>query len=392
MEVIHGTIIEAQRLLVVVEHPAAGEDDIGNVTAALVTASGSIYRLGLDLLNRDNPEIILIRGNEWIFGPDRDYERSGDPGTPVLEVLIVADTREPFRCYGEVMVEPHKRIDEVERTGFAIVCDMYTPITEPPHGLYRSEIEWLKRVHAGGGILASVCSGSLILAKAGLLEGLEASGHWAYREMFRNHYSKVKLRSESILTVAGEQESIVTAGSVTSWQELALYLIARLCGRQHAVDIAKIYLLAGHGDGQLPFAVTTLRSQQSDTVIDECQEWIADNYIHSNPVTQMTSHSGLRPRTFARRFRAATGYQPMSYVHAIRIEQAKKLLETAAAKVEGISHMVGYEDPTYFRRLLKRKTGMTPASYRKKFECIAPVATDTARPRASSWVTASTVV
>jgi len=314
---------------------------------------------------------------------------SGDPGTPVLEVLIVADTREPFRCYGEVMVEPHKCIDEVEHTDVAIVCDMYTPITEPPRGRYRSEIDWLKRVHAGGAILASVCSGSLILAEAGLLDGLEASGHWAYREMFRNHYAKVKLRSESILTVAGEQDRIVTAGGVTSWQELTLYLIARLCGRQHALDIAKIYLLAGHTDGQLPFAVTTLRPQQSDTVIDQCQAWIAVNYVHSNPVAQMTSHSGLRPRTFARRFLTATGYQPMSYVHAIRIEQAKMLLETDAAKVDDIGHMVGYEDPTYFRRLFKRKTGMTPASYRKKFVCIPTMPASSARLTAPSRPTAN---
>jgi transcriptional regulator GlxA family with amidase domain len=282
------------------------------------------------------------------------------------------------------MVEPHKCIDEVEQTDVAIVCDMYTPITEPPRGLYRSEIEWLQRVHTGGAILASVCSGSLILAETGLLDGLEASGHWAYREMFRDHYAKVKLRTESILTVAGEQDSIVTAGGVTSWQELALYLISRLCGRQYAVEIAKIYLLAGHSDGQLPFAVTTLRPQQSDTVIDQCQAWIGENYIHSNPVTQMTSRSGLRPRTFARRFRSATGYQPMEYVHAIRIEQAKILLETDVANVDEIGHMVGYEDPTYFRRLFKRKAGMTPASYRKKFAGISPVSSDTTRSSAPS--------
>ena len=317
---------------------------------------------------------------------------SGDPGDPVLEVQIVAATREPFRCYGEVMVEPHRCIDEVEHTDVAIVCDMYTPITKPPHGLYQSEIEWLQRVHAGGAILASVCSGSLILAEAGLLDGLEASGHWAYREMFRDHYAKVKLREESILTIAGEQDSIVTAGGVTSWQELALYLIARLCGRQYAVEIAKIYLLAGHEDGQLPFNVTTLRPQQTDTVIDQCQAWISDNYIQANPVTLMASHSGLRPRTFARRFLTATGYQPMTYVHAIRIEEAKKLLETDTAKIDDISQMVGYEDPTYFRRLFKRKTGMTPASYRRKFVCIATVPTNTARPRAPSSATASAPV
>jgi transcriptional regulator GlxA family with amidase domain len=301
---------------------------------------------------------------------------NGDPGEPLLEVLIVAATKNPFRCFGEVMVEPHKCIDDVEHTDVAIVCDMAMPITEPPLGLYRSETEWLRRVHADGAILASVCSGSLVLAEAGLLDGLEASGHWVYREMFQEYYPKVKLRTELILSIAGERDSVVTAGGVTSWQELVLYLIARLCGRQHAVEIAKIYLLGGHDDGQLPFSVTTLRPQESDTVIDQCQTWIADNYMQANPVTQMISHSGLRPRTFARRFYSATGYQPIAYVHAIRIEEAKKLLEAETTNVDDIGHKVGYEDPTYFRRLFKRKTRMTPASYRKKFVSIATVPAD----------------
>ena len=304
---------------------------------------------------------------------------SGDPGDPLLEVLIVAATGDPFRCFGGVMVEPHKCIDEVEYTDVAIVCDMFTPLTNPPHGLYQTEIEWLRRIHAGGAILASVCSGSLILAEAGLLDGLEASGHWAYREMFRESYPKVKLRTESILKNAGEQDSIVTAGGVTSWQELVVYLIARLCGRQHAIEIAKIYLLGGHEDGQLPFSVTTLRRQESDTAINQCQTWISENYIHENPVTQMVLHSGLAPRTFARRFKRATGYQPIVYVHTVRIEEAKKLLEFDTANVDDIVHMAGYEDPTYFRRLFKRKTGMTPASYRKKFRSIAAKQTDTKR-------------
>ena len=317
---------------------------------------------------------------------------SGYPGEPLLEVLIVAANSEPFRCFGEVMVEPHKCFDEVEHTDVVIVCDMATPITEPPRGLYQLEIDWLRRVHADGAILASVCSGSLVLAEAGLLDGLEASGHWVYREMFQEHYPKVKMRTELILSIAGPRDNIVTAGGVTSWQELVVYLIARLCGRQHAVEIAKIYLLAGHDDGQLPFSVTTLRPQESDTVIDQCQIWIADNYMNANPVTQMVSHSGLRPRTFARRFRSATGLLPMAYVHAIRIEEAKKLLESEDANVEDIGHIVGYEDPTYFRRLFKRKTGMTPASYRKKFVCIAAVPTDSTRPSIPADSTGGTIL
>ena len=75
----------------------------------------------------------------------------------------------------------------------------------------------------------------------------------------------------------------------------------------------------------------------------------------------------LKPRTFARRFRSATGYLPMDYVHALRIEEAKQLIETENAGIDDIGLEVGYEDPTFFRRLFKRRAGLTPAAYRRKF-------------------------
>jgi transcriptional regulator GlxA family with amidase domain len=291
----------------------------------------------------------------------------GEAGNQVLDVKIVGASGKPFRCFGDVVVEPHAGLDDLDETDVAIVCDMYQPIDAPPHGRYRREIAWLKRMYGKGAIIASVCSGSLVLAESGLLDGLEAAGHWAYREMFRDHYPQVTLRENAILSPAGEDDRIVTAGSVNSWQELALHLIARLCGPEHALRTAKIHLLADRTEGQLPFAVMTPRVQKVDAVIGDCQEWIAENYACSNPVARMTAHTGLTPRTFVRRFRAATRYQPIDYVHAIRVEEAKQLLESTCSSVEQIGRLVGYEDPTSFRRLFKRKAGLTPAAYRRKF-------------------------
>ncbi len=292
---------------------------------------------------------------------------TGEPGELLLDVKVVAATGEPFRCYGNVLVEPDFAIDELDETDVAIVCDMYQPIDTPPRGRYRREIDWLRRIYAKGAIVASVCTGSLILAEAGLLDGYEAAGHWAYREMFRDHYPKTRMRENAILCLAGEQDRIVTAGAVNSWQELAVHLITRLCGPEQALRTIKIFLLSDHICGQLPFAVMTPRVQQADAVIDGCQTWIVENYTCSSPVARMAARTGLKPRTFTRRFRSATGYQPMDYVHAIRIEEAKRLLETDDIGVEEIGHAVGYEDPTSFRRLFKRKAGLTPAAYRRKF-------------------------
>ncbi len=351
-----------------------GKSDSGEATSGFMTAPGShLPRICLLAAAETSPSVLYgLYDVLSTVGAVYSEMTSGKPSQVLLDVRIVAAGAEPFRCFGGVMVEPHDSIERLDRTDVAIVCDMYTPVAAPPRGRYRREIDWLKRMYERGAILGSACSGSLILAEAGLLDGLATSGHWAYSDLFRDHYPKVKFRVGSILTIAGENDRIITAGGVTSWQELALYLIARLCGPQHAIRTAKIHILSDHSDGQLPYSVTVPRRQRTDAIVGECQSWIADNYACQNPVASMTARSGLNARTFARRFLAATGLHPVDYVHALRIEEAKQLLETDRVSVEKVGQMVGYEDPTFFRRLFKRKAGLTPAAYRRKFSRIVP--------------------
>ncbi|XHS76887.1 GlxA family transcriptional regulator [Burkholderiaceae bacterium UC74_6] len=301
-------------------------------------------------------------------------DMTGQPASePLLEVLIVAAEAQPFRCFGNILIEPHAAIRDVADAHAIVVCDMYTSIGTAPRGRYAAEIEGLRRMHGQGALIASVCSGSLVLAEAGLLDGRSCAGHWAYRELFRRQYPKVDYRADAILTVDSEAEGVVTAGGVTAWQELALRLISRFCGPQHALQTAKVYLLAGHEHGQLPFAERGLQMQaqlplqEQDQAIRACQEWIAAHYAQPAPVEAMAQRAGLTRRTLARRFRAATGQLPMDYVHALRIEQAKRIIERQAASIDEVASEVGYEDPTFFRRLFKREVGLTPAAYRRKF-------------------------
>ena len=169
------------------------------------------------------------------------------------------------------------------------------------------------------------------------------------------------------LVFSGEDARLITAGGHSSWHDLTLHLIARLCGNNHALRTAKDYLFSGHLDGQLPFAAMSRRIQKTDAVIGQCQEWIAHNYGCANPVAAMAERSGLIRERSRRRFRAATGYRPMDYVHALRIEEAKQFIESETIGIDEISLKVGYDDPAFFRRLFKRKAGLTPAAYRRKF-------------------------
>ncbi len=299
---------------------------------------------------------------------------TGEEVEGLLNVQIVAASCAPFRCAGDVMIEPHSSIDDVHQSDAVIVCDIYNPIDLRPHARHAREVDWFERMYANEAVLASVCTGSLLLAETGLLDGLEVTGHWAYWHLCREHYPNVRWREDSILCLAGEQERVVTAGGGTAWHDLALYLIARFCGSEHAINTARVHLLLSHTDGQLPFAAMTQRVQHTDAVIRDCQHWIAEHYAVAKPVSQMAEHSGLKPRTFARRFRKATGYLPLEYVQTLRIERAKHLLETERTNLEEIGYRVGYEDTAFFRRLFRRETSLTPANYRKKFADIGRVA------------------
>lgn len=296
----------------------------------------------------------------------------GDAGEGLLDVFVVAATREPFRCFGNILVEPAFGVDEAGDVDVVVIADMYTPIDTPPRGRYPAETAWLRRVHEAGGLIATVCTGSVLLAETGLLDGRSCASHWAYGELFRSAYPRVRFAPDAILDLAHERAGIITGGGVTAWQDLALHLIARLCGPEHAARTAKVYLLAGHEDGQLPFSAMNRRVHTSDAAITDALAWIADHYAAANPVTSMAERSGLQARTFARRFTTATGRRPIDYVHQLRVEAARELLEHGSIAVDDVGYRVGYEDPTFFRRLFKRSTGMTPAAYRRKYAGVIP--------------------
>ena len=299
---------------------------------------------------------------------------AGTPGEELLDVRIASSDGKPFHCLGNIPVEPHAAISDITHADAIVVCDMYTSIYDVPKGRYPRETAWLQDLHKNGALISSVCSGSLLLAEAGLLNGHSATAHWAYRDMFQREYPNIKFRNESVLCLEAEGDGVITAGGVSAWHDLAVYLIAKLCGYKHAIETAKVFLISGHSEGQSPYAVMTRPMASEDGPISDCQTWIADNYVLANPVERMVERSGLTARTFSRRFKAATGFAPLDYVQALRVEEAKQMLETDTVSVDHVGAAVGYEDPASFRKVFKRGVGLSPSAYRKKFQHISQIA------------------
>lgn len=289
---------------------------------------------------------------------------------PGFDVRIVAPSRTEFRCHGGVPVAPDAALAEPAHTDVVVISDLAIDGHQDPRGRWPEAAEWVAARHAEGALVCTVCTGSVLLADTGLLDRREATTHWAFVGLFEAYYPAVELRPQRVLVSAGPDHRLITTGGAASWEELSLYLIGRFYGKVEAVRAAKIFLFGDRSEGQMLYAAMAKPRRHDDAAVSRCQIWIADHYATANPVTVMLERSGLPERTFKRRFRAATGYKPVVYVQTLRVEEAKQLLETTAMPIDEIAATVGYQDPTFFRRLFKRHTDVTPARYRQRFGAV----------------------
>lgn len=133
------------------------------------------------------------------------------------------------------------------------------------------------------------------------------------------------------------------------------------------LQVARVNLTDWHEIGQQPFARLARSRQVDDAAFARCQTWIADHYREPPPVAATVRLSGLAERSFKRRFQQATGMSPLEYVHTLRLEEAKQMLEAGDEPIEAIANEVGYEDAGFFSRLFRRSVNLTPAQYRQRF-------------------------
>jgi transcriptional regulator GlxA family with amidase domain len=333
---------------------------MGEKTAARSAAIVALPEVGVSTVYGIY-DMFMSAGRDWGLIVD------GRPGEPVILPRVVAAVREPFAAGNGITIHPEASFDDAGQPDVVCVPEVLIPPGEPLDGRFPAEVEFLRRCYAGGSLIATACSGALLLAEAGLLDGHDATTHWAYCDFLARRYPRIRVHAQRALVVSGDEQRLVMAGGGTSWLDLALYLIARLAGVEAAMQVARLNLIDWHDVGQQPFARLARSRQAADAVVARCQEWIAQNYAAQQPVAQMTRLSGLAQRSFTRRFQQATGMAPLEYVHTLRLEEAKHMLETTEDPVEAIANEVGYEDAGFFSRLFRRKVCLTPVQYRRRF-------------------------
>lgn len=306
--------------------------------------------------------------HDFFCGVHRDWSmvHGGHAQSPFRSSIVSRDGL-PLEGANGVRIVPEVSFDKCGSPDVVCVTDIAVPPGAPLGSAYDAEVDWLRERHAQGAILASSCSGAVLLARTGLLEGQDATSHWAYCDALKREFPGTRWHPERGLLFAGAGQRIVMAGSGIAWHQLVMALISRFAGAEAAMQVARINLIDWTATSPIAYASLRHGAQSGDPAVAAAQAWAAEHYRHVAPVAQMVAISGLAERSFKRRFAQATGMSPLDYVQHLRLEEAKQMLESGDASIESIAFEVGYRDASFFNRLFRRKVMMSPTQYRRRF-------------------------
>lgn len=228
---------------------------------------------------------------------------------------------------------------------------------EPEQALLRTYAET-------GRPLACSCSSSALLAQAGLLDGRRATTSWWLAAWFRKRFPDVQLDAEQLVV---EDGNFISSGGVTSYIDLALWVVGRFGGDALRQNTAKILAMDANRSSQAPYIATAMIQDGGHAVIERARRWLNQRLDQAWAMDELAAYCNTSPRTLLRRFQEAVGMSPVQYAQQLRVERAKGLLESTRLSMEDITGRCGYEDVSTFSKVFKRWTQVTPREYRLRF-------------------------
>lgn len=283
-----------------------------------------------------------------------------------FQVQLAAKDTQPVRCLNRLLLQPDVAIASVSESDIVFIPPIGAGIDKTLQS-NTTAIAWLREMYANGSQIVSSCTGSFLLAETGLLDGKLATTHWGYVDQFRDRYPQVRLKPEQLIT---DEIDLLCAGGGSAWLDLSLYLIEQHFGHDIAVQTAKALVIERKQYSQSAFSTSQGQKYHKDAGILSAQIWMEKHLSERINIDSLGAQFGMTSRTFKRRFKQATGDSPLAYLQSLRIEAAKKILESSRIPIERVTRHVGYEDSSSFMKLFKRKTGVSPQNYRMTFSHI----------------------
>ena len=292
------------------------------------------------------------------------YKRSHGLEADPFKIDLVGLTKEPVFYQGLFSIQPTATIDEVSKTDLIII----SPISGDLEEEIQNNIDFIKWIKAqrieNDSELASLCKGAFLLAETGLVNGKNCTTHWTAHELFQRKYPKVKLVPESIIC---EDNGIYSSGGAYSILNFTLYLIERYFGREAAIWCSKMAEIDFDRLSQNEFIIFSGQKDHSDEEIKKAQLHIEYNYkdkLHVDDIAQMVH---VNARSFLRRFKKATSNTPLEYIRRVKIEAAKKQLESTTQTILEVMYDIGYTDEKAFRATFRKYSGLSPKEYQRKY-------------------------
>ncbi len=287
----------------------------------------------------------------------------GQPAERLFNVRIASPDGQPVQCINGIQLGAHLSYDQVQDVDAIVVPTIGGPVTEVvEHN--PALLALLRRADAEGWTITGNCTGNFLLAEAGILDGKTATTHWGFKDYFQQRYPQVDLKADQLIT---RQDHIYCAGGGLAWFDLGLHIIEWHYGFETAIQTAKAFVIDYRRDSQLSYSLMRLAKPHKDDLVKQVQKWLEDHYAGNFTVDELADRFSVSKRTLIRRFNATLDMPPNTYVQSIRIEAAQKLLEETERTVDVVMNDVGYEDASSFRRLFRKKTGLTPTEYRRRF-------------------------
>ena len=245
-----------------------------------------------------------------------------------------------------------------------IWCESREELERRALGL-QSQVRALQLLARRSRIMASACSGAVLLADAGLLSHRRATTCWWLASWFQQRYPDVELAPDRLIVADGDRW---TAAAGSAYLHLGVELIEELAGAKVAAATARLLLVERRRGSQSPFIVQdALPSAGVDSDVDRAVAYLQKHPGARITIAQLCRRIAVNERTLARKFKAALGASPLAYLQSRRIGDARRLLETTPLSLEDIVAHCGYEDVASFRKLFARHVGMTPREYRSRF-------------------------
>ena len=303
-----------------------------------------------------------IVGSYKIFTRANKYSKD-KIGKDVFKIELAGISKRVNFYEGLFTVRPHTHISAITKTNLIIIPSLNHNYQKAIKG-NRLLIDWLVKRYKEGAAVASICTGAFMLATSGLLDGKRCSTHWAAADTFRTMFPNVDLQQDQLIT---DENGIYTNGGAYSFLNLMIYLVEKYYDRETAIFCSKVFQIEIDRQSQSAFTIFSGQKLHGDDIVKKAQIYIEDNLHEKISIEHLSSLFSVGRRNFDRRFVKATGNTPVEYSQRVKVECAKKALETSRKTVNEVMYDVGYSDIKAFREVFRKITGMSPLEYRGKY-------------------------